>query len=215
VTAPPPFSDRAGDPGAPWTSAVIDGAPWRARGEWLLTNGTGAYASSTLACTHTRRYHGLLVAALDPPRQRHVLLSHVDASIVTRDVDGRARSHDLAAHQFPGVDPEQRPLALRLFAQDPIPRWRWSVAGGELEATLGLVPGSNAAVLRYAWRGPEPVVLKLRPLLAMRPFHALSRENGGMVQRVELRAGEVRVRPSKDLPRLCFRHEGTFVGSPD
>ena len=184
--------------------------------EWICGNGAGAYASSTVAGMHTRRYHGLLVAALDPPRSRHVVLSHIDAAVSVPAKPGMPRGMwDLAKHQFPGIDPERGPFYLDRFDQDPLPRFTYSVAGGELEIMLALVRGENAVVLRYSWRGPQPIVLTLRPLLAMRHIHSLMREHGAMEQRVELRAGEMRVRPMKALPRLCFKFEGTFVGSPD
>lgn len=184
--------------------------------EWILGNGAGAYASSTIACLHTRRYHGLLVAAFDPPRGRHVTLSHVDVTVIVPPKPGAPRGlWDLAKHQFPGLDPDHGSFYLERFDQDPLPRWTYAVAGGELEVLLALVPGENAAVLRYTWRGPQPVICTLRPLLAMRHMHEMMREHGAMEQRVELRAGEMRVRPMRALPRLCFRYEGTFVGSPD
>lgn len=184
--------------------------------EWVLGNGTGAYASSTIACLHTRRYHGLLVAALDPPRSRHVTLSHVDVTVTVPAKPPVPRSvWDLAKHQFPGFDPDVGAFYLERFDQDPLPRWTYAVAGGELEVLLALVPGENAAVLRYTWKGPQPVICTLRPLLAMRHMHDVMREHGAAEQRVELRAGEMRVRPMRALPRLCFKFEGTFVGSPD
>jgi predicted glycogen debranching enzyme len=201
-----------------WPSIVIDGDLARARREWLHTNGAGAYASSTIAGMHARRYHGLLIAALDPPQGRHLFLSHVDVTVTLPREGGGPPSRqrwDLAKHQFPNVDPTTGPFYLQRFDQDPLPRWTYAVPAGELEITLALVRGENAAVLRYRFRGKRPVLLTLRPLLAARGFHRLQRENGGMLQRVELRPGEMRVQPRKDLPRLCFRYEGTFVGSPD
>lgn len=229
-----------GEPSArPWPSAIVGGDLQKARREWLHTNGAGAYASSTLAGMHTRRYHGLLVAALDPPRGRHVLLSHVDTTVVgprsaaaaagRARPGGRAPAWELAKHQFPGVDPKTTPFHLQRFDQDPLPRWTFAVADGELSVTLALLRGENALVLRYAFRGKTPLDLRLRPLIAARPFHTLQREHGGMLQRVELRPtegaqspgsqrpppGEMRVQPKRDLPRICFRYEGTFVGSPD
>jgi glycogen debranching enzyme len=219
----------------------VQGEIRRARLEWLHTNGAGSYASSTIAGMHTRRHHGLLVAAPDPARGHHVFLSHVDITVTlarSPDSGSRRPKWDLAKHQFPGVNPEATPFYLESFEQDPLPRWTYTVAGGELEVTLGLVRRENAAVLRYVFRGPEAVMLGLRPLLAARDFDHLQREHGGMIQRVELRpghdggwpsehdgsstskpaghgAGEMRVQPRRELPRICFRYEGTFVGSPD
>src|SRR6266576_3659572 len=45
--------------------------------EWLVTNGLGGYASATVAGVVTRRYHGLLVAALPNPLGRMVMLNHL------------------------------------------------------------------------------------------------------------------------------------------
>jgi predicted glycogen debranching enzyme len=193
-----------------WPTARVDGALQRAKAEWLHTNGAGAYASSTVAQLHTRRYHGLLVAALEPPRRRHVILSHVDASLEV----GTSR-YDLDTHQFPNVPPTGGFQYLTRFDQDPLPRWTWNLPTGSFEQTIGLVRGQNAVVLRHVWKGSFPVELHLRPLLAMRPFHALVHEHGSMVHSVELRQGEVRVRPVPSLPRVVFGHDATFVGSPD
>src|SRR5690349_21548873 len=85
---------------AVWPSVRVDGDLEKARVEWLHTNGAGAFAASTVAQMHTRRYHGLLVAALDPPRKRHVVLSHMDTTLQL----GKSR-YELATHQFPNVAP--------------------------------------------------------------------------------------------------------------
>src|SRR5215208_1682122 len=50
--------------------------------EWLTTNGLGGYASGTICGANTRRYHGLLVAALEPPGRRTVLLSRLDETVI-------------------------------------------------------------------------------------------------------------------------------------
>jgi predicted glycogen debranching enzyme len=193
-----------------WPSVQVDRDLERGRMEWLHTNGAGAYASSTIAQLHTRRYHGLLVAALEPPRSRHVILSHMDITL-----DLGAERIELGTHQFPKVLPTGGFRYLTRFDQDPLPRWTWSLERGQFEQKLGLVRGQNAVVLRFVWQGSEPITLSARPLLALRPFHTLVHEHGSMVQSVELRQGEVRVRPVPSLPRLVFRHSATFIGSPD
>ena len=49
--------------------------------EWIITNGLGGFASSTIIGINTRKYHGLLVAPLTAPARRHLILSKLDESI--------------------------------------------------------------------------------------------------------------------------------------
>src|SRR5947209_8297646 len=65
------------------------------RREWLVTNGLGGYASGTLAGVNTRRYHGLLVAALEPPVERTVLVA---GSIDWAEYDGHR--YPLSSHEY-------------------------------------------------------------------------------------------------------------------
>lgn len=205
-TMPPP-ADRL-DP--VWPRIAVEGDLERARPEWLHTNGAGAFASSTIAQMHERRYHGLLVAALDPPRGRHVILSHLDAVL-----ESAGARFDLATHHFPDIPPTGGYRHLLAFAQDPLPRWTFACGEGRLEQRLALARGRNVVVVRWAWQGDEPATLVVRPLLALRPFHSLMREHGSMIQEVEVRQGEMRVRPVPTMPRVVFGHGGTFIGSPD
>src|SRR5687767_1011583 len=55
--------------------------------EWLVTNGLGGSASGTVAGVATRRFHGLLVAALPAPLGRIVMLNHLSEQL--RLPDGR------------------------------------------------------------------------------------------------------------------------------
>ncbi len=67
--------------------------------EWLRkTNGLGGFASSTITGLNTRRYHGLLCAALQPPSQRFMLLSKLEETLV---VDGRR--YELGVNSYPGA----------------------------------------------------------------------------------------------------------------
>src|SRR6187549_1222015 len=68
--------------------------------EWLLTNGLGGYAMGTAAGVATRRYHGLLMAALSPPVNRHLLLARVEETIDA----GRGPGYNLAAARYQGMD---------------------------------------------------------------------------------------------------------------
>lgn len=57
------------------------------RREWLVTNGIGGYASGTVAGLLTRRYHGILVAALQPPLGRTLLVAKLDETAAYYGVD--------------------------------------------------------------------------------------------------------------------------------
>src|SRR5437660_11105568 len=73
--------------------------------EWLVTNGLGGYASSTLPGLNTRKYHGLLVAALAPPVRRMVLMSRVEETVWCG-----GRRPDLAGNEYPGgLHPQGHP----------------------------------------------------------------------------------------------------------
>ena len=69
------------------------------RREWIVTNGLGGYASGTVAGIDTRRYHGLLIAALDAPRGRTMMLNHLAERVGLGD----GRVVRLGGRERPGV----------------------------------------------------------------------------------------------------------------
>lgn len=194
----------------PWPEVMTRGEIEPALGEWLHTNGTGAYAMSTVALMHTRRHHGMFVAPLDPPLDRHVILSHAETRLETQT----GKVFTVSTHQFPGMAPTPGYRHLHAFHQDPLPRWVYRFQKLVLERRLCLVRGANALVLSYTWYGRWPAKLSLKPLLALRPARDVVREHGAMVQRVVLRRGLVDVQPEAHLPPVLFGHRGVFVGSP-
>ncbi|HVU00737.1 MAG TPA: glycogen debranching enzyme N-terminal domain-containing protein [Polyangiaceae bacterium] len=193
-----------------WPRVHVNGRLEGAEMEWLHTNGAGAYAMSTVAMRHTRRYHGVFIAALAPPVDRFVVVSHAETSVVTAE-----RSYRLAVQQSPDAAPTPGYRFLESFDQDPIPRWTYRLGKSRFERSLALVRGKNAVVASYTWFGKEPASIRLRPLMPMRPIHALSREHGAMTQLVRMLPGQVEIRPVAALPPILFGHAGTFLGSPD
>src|SRR5690349_10332410 len=81
------------------------------RREWLLTNGLGGYSSGTASGINSRRYHGLLVAATQPPAGREVLLAAMDAFIS----DG-SQKYGISCNQYPGAIFPEGFLYLRSFS---------------------------------------------------------------------------------------------------
>ena len=110
--------------------------------EWLTVNHLGGYAASTLPGCNTRKYHGLLVAAMSPPVRRMVLLSRVEETVF---YDGWP--HALGCNEYPdALHPEGYRL-LRAFSADPFPRWAYQGDGWTLEKQLRLLNGENTVVL--------------------------------------------------------------------
>ncbi len=179
--------------------------------EWLETNGLGGFASSTIVGLNTRRYHGLLVAALDPPVARFVLLSKLEETLV---VDGRR--HGLSANRYPGVIHPRGDRYLTGFHIDPFPVFTYDVDGVAVEKSVWMVHGRNSTVIEYAFgnlpAGAE-VHFELRPLIAFREFHSLARENGALDQRVEMEDRRAIVRPYDGLPPLCLAHDADDIVS--
>lgn len=143
------------------------------RREWLVTNGIGGYASGTVTGINTRRYHGLLVAALEPPLGRAVMLAKVDEAVT---VDGRVI--ELGANEFhPDVIHPQGFTALETVALDgQIPVFRYRVGANVIEKRIWLAHGRNTAYVTYTHRaGSETLALTIRLFTAQRDFHALNR----------------------------------------
>src|SRR6195256_933001 len=104
--------------------------------EWLVTNGLGGCASGTVAGVITRRYHGILIAALPAPLGRTVMLSHVAEQVRLADgreveIGGRERSGDARDAHGTGYLTE-----FRLEAGLPV--WRYEVEGLVIEKRLFL-----------------------------------------------------------------------------
>lgn len=141
--------------------------------EWLITNGIGGYASSTICGTNTRRYHGLLVAATNPPTGRQVLLSKVMESIQLE----RNTQLSLSTDQYPGVVHPNGYRYLTSFERDPLPTSTFEVDGNLLSKTVFMRYGSNTSVIAYENHGDKSINLQLTPLFVSRDYHGLFHEN--------------------------------------
>src|SRR5271168_1589865 len=104
--------------------------------EWLETNGIDGFASSSIVDLNTRRYHGLLVAAVTPPVGRFVLLSKLEEALT---LDGRR--FELSANQYNGVTHPQGHLLVDSFRLEPFPILTYKAGDIRLEKSIFLVQG--------------------------------------------------------------------------
>jgi predicted glycogen debranching enzyme len=137
--------------------------------EWLVTNGIGGYASSTVAGLLTRRYHGLLIAALQPPLGRTLLLAKLDETVgynhltyalyTNRWADGNVEPHGYRH--------------IESFALDgTIPTWKFACADALLEKRIWMQQGANTTYVRYTLsRATQSLTLTLKALVNYRDYH--------------------------------------------
>ncbi len=173
--------------------------------EWLATNGLGGFACGTLAGANTRRYHGLLTAALNPPGGRMLLLSKLEETLVLDN-----RRIDLSTNEYAGAIHPEGYLLLSNFRLEPFPTWTFEVEDIRLEKSIFMPQGSNTVQVEYkllqAPAGIEPV-LEVRPLVAFRDYHSTTHENGVLNPAVESAANSASFQPYPELPRLYFAHD--------
>lgn len=178
--------------------------------EWLLTNGMGGFASSTVAGMNTRRYHGLLVAATDPPLGRVLLLAKLEEVLI---VDGR--QFDLSTNLYAGgvIHPSGHSNLID-FRLDPFPCFTYSGDGWKLKKFIFMVYGENTTVVEYQFTGERPfqnVKLEVRPLIAFRDYHATTHENDVLNRSVQKVEDCIVIKPYADLPSFYLAHDPAAV----
>ena len=138
--------------------------------EWLIANGIGGYASSTVIGENSRKYHGLLVSSANPPVDRRVLLSSLDEEIV---IEGEV--FRLAVHSYPDTLYPSGFQYLERFSAFPLPTFEYRVGNVKLIKTVFMVHGTNTTVVRYRIfnTSKQDFVLRILPLVANRGFHEL------------------------------------------
>jgi predicted glycogen debranching enzyme len=184
--------------------------------EWLVTNGLGGYATGTVSGSITRRYHGLLIAALPTPFGRTMMLNYLWEQLRFRDGRVVALPHVFPAAGGRGLDCSQYLTAFRLEAGLPV--WEYDVEGVRFEKRVLMPFLQNTTHVSYTLLSSEPVRLELRPMLAFRLHeapvnHPLTEPYG-----VQALGDRFEVLPGGDLPPLrLFVHgeEKAFTVIPE
>lgn len=172
--------------------------------EWLESNGLGGWSSSTICMAHTRRYHGLLVAAQHPPVGRVVLLSHLDETLVLDHT-----RLELGCHLFPGAVSPQGHQHLSSFSLDPCPTFIYTSGEISLRKRIAMLQGEDTVLISYELiRAPSPLQLELKPFFAGRDYHHLMQANDGVCRAAQCAEGLFSYQPYEGLPT-------TFVQVPD
>jgi predicted glycogen debranching enzyme len=169
--------------------------------EWLETNGLGGFASGTVSGVHTRRYHGLLTAALQPPLGRALLVAKFEDTLV---VDGYRV--ELSANLYEGAVHPQGYEYLREFRLDPFPTWSYEIGDVRVEKRIFMVHGQDATIVEYEVHGLcKNCHLEVRPLVAYRDYHSTTHSNAALDPRFDWADDRIiSVQPYPSLPRVFF-----------
>ena len=141
--------------------------------EMLATDRIGGYMSTTIVCCNTRRYHGLMVAPIDDSGRTYVLLSSLDETVIQHD-----QTFNLALHRFPGVYEPRGHKYITDFEYTPTPTVTYRVGGVILKKEMLWIHKRTQLMIRYTLVDAHSETrLRLRPFLAFRDKHALTRAN--------------------------------------
>jgi predicted glycogen debranching enzyme len=179
------------------------------RQEWLITNGIGGYASSTVPCINTRRYHGILVAARRPPVERLVLVSRLEETLI---IDRQEISLSTCVHEEDIKNPAGY-LHLERFERDPVPTWYYQIRDVLLIKTMNMVYGQNTTLVTYKLLGNNrKVALRVRPHFLFRDFHGNMYESSGIERCAQIQERQLRLQPFANAPELYIRWDrGKFA----
>lgn len=146
--------------------------PAAERREWLVANGIGGYAAGTVAAVPTRSYHGLLVAALNPPLGRTLLLAALDETVA---YDGHTYPLFAVRWQDGRIEPTGFHHLERFALEGTTPLWSYACADALLEKRVWMEPGSNTTYIRYCLqRASRPLELTVAALIDCRDHHAVT-----------------------------------------
>src|SRR5687767_1452830 len=168
--------------------------------EWLVTNGLGGYATGTVSGSVTRRYHGLLVAALPTPFGRTSMLNYLWEQLRFRD--GRVIPLPQIVESSSGreFDCSRYLVSFRLEAGLPV--WEYDVEGVRFEKRVLMPYLQNTTHISYTLLSTEPVRLELRPMIGFRLHEAPVNHPLTAPYGVHALGDRFEVLPGGDLPPL-------------
>ncbi len=175
--------------------------------EWIITNGLGGYASSTIIGANTRKYHGLLIAALNPPARRHLILSKVDESIF---IDNN--KYDLYTNIGENYISQGYKYQVS-FEKEYFPTYKYEVEGVKISKTICMENGKTMVGVHYKIKNiDKPSKLTIAPIVNFRDFHAMSSEhNFNIKQKINGTKIKLIIDENTNYPVYMNLSEGKYI----
>lgn len=173
--------------------------------EWLITNGIGGFASSTVLGANTRRYHGLLVAPLKPPAKRYLILSKLDESL---EIEGK--KYDLFTNMCRNYLAEGYKY-LETFEKNPLPEFTYKVEDVKIQKKVSFVYGKNTIVVKYTVKNNQTksVKITIAPIMNFRDFHNMTTSHNFEVEQ-KFENAKVQIQIDQNIPIYMCCQEGNY-----
>ena len=137
--------------------------------EWIITNGIGGFASSTIIGANTRKYHGLLIAPLTPPARRYLMLSKLDESVEIRGKKYNLYTNICQNYISHGYN------YLEEFEKEYAPVFKYKIEQVEITKVICMEYGHNTVGVYYKIKnGKSKIKLTLAPIINFRDFHQMN-----------------------------------------
>ena len=175
--------------------------------EWIITNGLGGFCSTTVVGANTRRYHGLLIAPLIPPAQRHLLLSKLDESIIVDDQKYDLFTNVCAQYISDGYK------RLESFEKEYLPEFTFKVDDIKIVKTISMIYGRNTVVVQYKIKnGKKDAKLVLAPVVNFRDFHHMTTNHNFEIKQREDNKNKVRIEidGNASTPLYIYLNDGDY-----
>ena len=177
--------------------------------EWIIGNGIGGYASSSIIGANTRKYHGLLVAPLMPPARRFVILSKVDESIYFKD----DKKEEILYTNVGKTYISEGYKNLEYFEHEYNPTFYYKINDLEIKKQIVMVYGQNTVCVHYEITNPNSdIIFKLAPIMNYRDFH---RDNYNHEYSINEKITDNKVRVTIDgnkiSPIYMYLREGKYI----
>lgn len=175
--------------------------------EWIITNGLGGFCSSTAIGANTRRYHGLLVAPLIPPAQRHLLVSKVDEKITINGEEYNLYTNICKNYISDGYK------VLDSFEKEYLPIFTYKVKDIKIVKTISMIYGRNTVVIQYKIKnGKNDSRLTLAPILNFRDFHYMTPNHQfSLKQKKDKNKIRIEIDGKGSTPIYIFVNDGEYI----
>ncbi len=155
--------------------------------EWLVTNGIGGFASGTVSGNLTRRYHGLLLAALHPPVGRTQMVAKFDETARYNGAD-----YPLSTNRWVSgtVEPKGYLNIESFYLEGTTPVWRFTIGDALLEKRIWMQQGENTTFMQYSLiRASNALELECQALVNYRDYHSTTHAGNWQMQVENLEHG--------------------------